>query len=153
MPSVVIRQACLDDIQSISCNLLQEDHREIVEGAGINPVLSISYDVLTTNSVTFSTSDGRLMGVAGVSQDGCIWMHCTPVVKDIPILFCKEARRWIESLDHPLLYNWADVRNTLHLKLLKHLGFKFLRVVPYGPNNLYFVEFVRLWSSSVQHSR
>lgn len=145
--SELIRKATLDDVAHIATNLLPEDEREIVEGAGLNPVLSMFLDIHTSDSVVFFTPDSTYAGIAGVSSDGCIWMHCTPAVKSIPILFCKEARSWIDGLHHPLLYNCADIRNTLHLKLLKHLGFKFLRVRPFGPYNRYFVEFVRLWSS------
>lgn len=142
--SSIIRQASIHDIPPIVSNLLPEDLREIVEGTGLNPVLSITHDILSDSSVTFFRPDGLVAGVAGVSDDGCIWMHCTTAVKTFPVLFCKDAAKWISSLDHPILYNWADIRNTLHLRLLKHLGFKFLRVVPFGPNNLYFMEFVKL---------
>jgi hypothetical protein len=144
---ITIRKASLADVPDIACNLLPDDHREIVEGAGLNPVLSISLDMQFSHSVVFYTKDHGFLGIAGVSTDGCIWMHCTPAVKEIPLLFCREARRWLNGLQHPILFNCADIRNTTHLKLLKHLGFKFLRLIPFGPNNLYFVEFVRLWYS------
>jgi hypothetical protein len=143
---IVFRPATLADVPQLALNLLSADKREIQEGAGLNPVLSLSLDISTTGATIFSTDDGVDLGLAGVSADGCIWMHCTSAVKEKPLLFCKEARRWLDGLHHPILFNCADIRNTLHLKLLKHLGFKFLRVIPFGPNNLYFVEFVRLWS-------
>lgn len=144
MPNL-IRSSCPEDIKTLVDNILPEDLREITEGAGVNPVLSCFIGLLSSNTVSFFTPDSRLAGMAGVSDDGCIWMHCTKAVKDIPILFCKEARKWVESLQKPILYNRADIRNKLHLKLLKHLGFKFINVVPSGPNNIYFVEFVKLW--------
>lgn len=142
-----IFKATQEDIVEATNDLLPEDLKEIMGGLGVNPTLSILHDILSTDSITFRSQDGRVMGLAGVSYDGCIWMHCTSVVKEYPVTFTRGARKWINSLNHPILYNWADIRNTMHLKLLKHLGFKFLRVVPYGPNNLYFVEFVRLWHS------
>ena len=40
-----------------------------------------------------------------------------------------------------MLWNICDSRNKVHLKLLKFLGFKFLREVKYGPNNVTFIEF------------
>jgi len=144
VPKIVFRKATLIDVPKLSGNLLTADIAEIYEGAGLNPVLSLSQDILTSEATVFSLDDGRDIGIVGVSADGCIWMHCTPAVKEIPLLFCKEARRWLNALEYPILFNCADIRNTTHLKLLKHLGFKFLRLIPYGPNNLYFVEFVRL---------
>lgn len=142
----LIKQASIDDVVEVVDTLLPSDRTEIVDGTGLNPVLSMVNSVYFSNSVIFYVPDGTCAGMAGVSDDGCVWMHCTDAVRRYPILFCKEARKWINSLPHRLLYNKADIRNTLHLKLLKKLGFKFLRLVPYGPNNIYFVEFVKLCS-------
>jgi hypothetical protein len=141
-----IRPATLDDVPEIALNLRSDDLNEIVEGIGFNPVLSISIGILTDDAIVFDAPDGKAAGVAGVDASGCIWMHCTNRTSQYPISFVKQARAWVDSLPHTILYNYADIRNISHLKLLKHLGFKFLRVVPFGPNNNYFVEFVRLWS-------
>jgi hypothetical protein len=142
-----IRPATRDDVADIALNLRSDDYREVVEGAGLNPVLSISLSISSGSAIVFDTPDGKAAGVDGVDASGCIWMLCTDKIEQYPIAFVRQARSWIDSLPHKLLYNKADIRNTVHLKLLKHLGFKFLRVVHYGPNNLYFVEFVRLWHS------
>ena len=83
--------------------------------------------------------------MAGVGPDGSIWMLCTPAIHDYPITFAREAKRFVESRTEPLLWNIVDKRNTVHLKLLKFLGFKFLREIKYGPNNLSFIEFCRVF--------
>ena len=62
--------------------------------------------------------------------------------REIPITFAREAREYIDSRPEPLLWNIIDKRNTVHLKLLKWLGFEFLEV-QYGPNNLTFIKFYR----------
>jgi len=121
------------EVAYIAENLRQDDWRELQEGWGINPALALFLDTLQGHTV---------------SDDGCVWMLCTPAIEDYPITFIREAKRWLESLPHKVLYNCADVRNTTHLKLLKHLGFKFLDVTIQGPKNLYFVEFIRLWHSA-----
>lgn len=87
--------------------------------------------------------------MAGVRREdeslGVVWMLCTTAVETIPILFCREARKWLDSqTQFDLLYNVADPRNTLHMKLLKHLGFKRLGYQSVGPSALTFVEFARL---------
>ena len=57
--------------------------------------------------------------------------------------FAREAKRFIDSRPEKLLYNVVDKRNTVHLKLLKFLGFKFIREIPFGPNQLPFIEFIK----------
>jgi len=140
-----IRPATLDDVSRVATNLRSDDLQEIIDGTGLNPVLTISLGVLSDETIVFDTPDGKAAGIAGVDASGCIWMHCTNETQRFPLSFVKQARQWIDSLPHPILHNVADIRNTAHLKLLKHLGFTFLRVVPTGPHNIYFVEFVRLW--------
>ena len=139
-----IRIATLSDVPSVALDLRKEDKREVMEGFGLNPALALAELVLSNYTVIFYTPDGRTAGMAGVSNDGCVWMLCTDAIDKFPITFIRQARNWLNTLPHKLLYNIADIRNIEHLKLLKHLGFKFLRVIPHGPNNLYFVEFAKL---------
>ena len=92
----------------------------------------------------FTVPDGKTAGLAGVGEGGVIWMLCTPDIQRYPITFAREAKRYVDSREEPLLWNIVDCRNTVHLKLLKFLGFKFLRKVRHGPNNLQFIEFCRV---------
>ena len=88
--------------------------------------------------------NGKTAGMAGVNDDGRIWMLCTPVIHKYPFAFSREAKRWIDKRTEPLLWNICDKRNTTHLKLLKFLGFKFLREVLHGPKLLPFIEFCKI---------
>ena len=99
------------------------------------------------SAVYFTVPDGKTAGLAGVGDDGAIWMLCTPEIERYPITFAREAKRYVDSREEPLLWNIVDCRNTVHLKLLKFLGFKFLRKFEYGPNNLHFIEFCRVHGS------
>ena len=91
--------------------------------------------------------NGRTAGLAGIEKDGRVWMLTTPDIHDYPVTFAREAKRFIDSRTEPLLWNIIDKRNTVHLKLLRFLGFKFLREIKYGPNNLTFIEFCYVSSS------
>ena len=91
--------------------------------------------------------NGKTAGMAGVGDGGTIWMLCTPAIHEYPITFARESKRFIESRTEPLLWNVVDARNEVHLKLLKFLGFKFLRKIPFGPNQLSFIEFCRVCRS------
>jgi len=148
--SKFIHPITLEAAKEVASNLRPEDRREVEEGHGHDPMVSIPSGALSGNSVYFTVPDGRLAGVAGVHADGQIWMLCTPAIHKYPITFAREARRYVESRTEELLWNIVDERNTVHLKLLQFLGFKFLRRLKYGPNNLSFIEFCRVQSRSTR---
>ena len=131
----------------MASNLREDDRREITEGHGLDPMVMLPLASSWGSTVAFTVPDGRTAGLAGVGESGDIWMLCTPAVEDFPHTFAREARRFINSREEPLLWNIVDKRNRVHLKLLQFLGFKFLREVTYGPNNLSFIEFCRVSSS------
>lgn len=110
--------------------------------------LVLSVDV-SEAPIVFYTPDEKVAGFAGIRREddisGVIWMLCTPAVEKYPVLFCKEARAWLDSqTGYQILHNIADPRNYLHMRLLKHLGFKRLGYKPAGPRSLTFVEFARI---------
>ena len=128
----------------VATNLRSDDRREVVEGHGLNPMILLPLAAEEGSAVYFTVPDGKTAGLAGVGEDGAIWMLCTPEIERYPITFAREAKRFVDSREEPLLWNIVDCRNTVHLKLLKFLGFKFLRKVTHGPNNLQFIEFCRV---------
>jgi len=137
----------------VASNLRDDDYREVFEGHGHFPLLFIPLTACQGDTVYFTHPDGRIAGLAGVEGDGKIWMLCTNVIHDKPMLFAREAKRWIDSREEKLLWNIVDKRNTAHLKLLKFLGFKFLRELEHGPNKLTFIEFCRVRTNSNSISR
>tara|TARA_Y100000361_G_C10926582_1_gene221664 strand:+ start:154 stop:567 length:414 start_codon:yes stop_codon:yes gene_type:complete len=128
----------------VASNLRSDDRRELEEGHGMDPIRDLLFSAMETPCVYFTSPNGKIAGMAGVGRRGDIWMLCTPVIHTIPILFAREAKRFVDGRQEPLLWNIVDKRNTVHLKLLKFLGFKFLREFNYGPNNLPFIEFCRV---------
>ena len=136
----------------VASNLLPEDRREVEEGHGYDPtvILPSTYDM--GDSVYFRVPNGELAGIAGVHDKGQIWMLCTPAILKYPVTFAREAKRYVDSRQEKLLWNIVDKRNTVHLKLLRFLGFKFLREIEHGPNKLTFIEFCRVFRSTSQSS-
>ena len=132
----------------VASNLLPEDRREVEEGHGYDPtvILPSTYDM--GDSVYFRVPNGELAGIAGVHDKGQIWMLCTPAILKYPVTFAREAKRYEDSRQEKLLWNIVDKRNTVHLKLLRFLGFKFLREIEHGPNKLTFIEFCRGFRST-----
>ena len=143
MSKVTIHPATTKVALEVANNLRTDDYRELVEGHGLTP----NHLPLFLNSgenITFTMPNGKTAGMAGVESNGRIYMLCTPVIHDFPLTFSREAKRWLDKRTEPLLWNICDKRNTAHLRLLKFLGFKFLKEVLHGPNYLPFIEFCKI---------
>ena len=127
-------------------NLRWEDRREVEQTSPgwTAEALCVQsyYDSAYGSSVYFEVPNGKAAGVAGGAPDNVIWMLCTDITTKYPYSFVREARRWVDSLPNPYLCNVADMRNTSHIKLLKLLGFKFIRYHVY--NGVPLIEFIKL---------
>ena len=145
------RTATYKDGLLVLNNLRKEDLEEL-RGTGSSP-LHVPFGVLISEHATFfHDTDGSPAGIAGVVRlsptEGQIWMLCTPEIYKYPVSFARKCKRFVDSRPEKMLWNICDKRNTVHLKLLKFLGFKFLREVNYGPNNVTFIEFCRVRTSN-----
>ena len=149
--SKYIHPLTMEAAVEVASNLRPDDFREVYEGHGHFPLLHLPQYSFNGESVYFEVPNGKTAGMAGVEPDGSIWMLCTPAIHDYPLTFAREAKRFVDSREHKLLWNIVDKRNTVHLKLLQFLGFKFLRELKHGPNQLTFIEFCRVQPSSRGH--
>ena len=145
--SKYIHPITLEAALEVASNLRPEDRREVEEGHGYDPIEYAKFIAQEGSTVYFTVPNGKTAGMAGVSTEGAIWMICTEAIKEYPHTFARESKRFVESRTEPLLWNVVDRRNIVHLKLLKFLGFKFLRELKYGPNQLTFIEFCRVCRS------
>tara|TARA_Y100001951_G_scaffold92819_1_gene87943 strand:- start:210 stop:656 length:447 start_codon:yes stop_codon:yes gene_type:complete len=146
--SKYIHPATIEAALQVASNLLPDDRREIEEGHGLDPMVELPLAVHSGSCVWFKVPNGKTAGMAGVGSNGEVWMLCTPAIHEYPITFAREAKRFIQSREEPLLWNIVDDRNVVHKKLLRFLGFKFLRKIFHGPNQLSFIEFCRVRSGS-----
>ena len=142
--SKYIHPITLEAATEVASNLRPDDLREVQEGHGIDPTLLPFLMSHNPSYVYFTLPNGKTAGMAGVGKEGDIWMLCTPLIHQHPIRFAREAKRYVDSRTEPLLWNIVDSRNTAHIRLLKFLGFKFLRKLKHGPNNVIFIEFCRV---------
>ena len=142
-----IHPATVEAALGVASNLLPDDRREVEEGHGHDPVEIIPACANYGDTVYFTAPNGEIAGVAGVQEDGRIWMLCTPVIYKYPQWFVRNAKKYVESRQEKLLWNIVDKRNRVHIKLLRFLGFKFLRELKHGPNQLPFMEFCRVFRS------
>ena len=142
--SCVIRPATFDDLPPVINNLV-EAGRQDMKRAGVNPALQIYIDYLTYNTYLALTPDDKPMVLFGINNEGNVWMQMTNEVYKHPRFFIQATKTWLQQQKSKILYNYIDIQNTALLKMVKKLGFKFLRVIPMTKNNNYYVEFVRLW--------
>ena len=142
--SKFIHPITLEAAKAVASDLRPDDRREVEEGHGHDPLEVLVKASQDPSYVYFTVPNGKTAGLAGVTEEGAIWMLCTTAIHEYPITFAREAKRYVESRKEKLLWNIVDKRNKVHIKLLRFLGFKFLREFKYGPNNLSFIEFCRI---------
>ena len=140
-----IHPITLEAAYQVASNLRPEDRRECVEGHGIEPTIDIPLASLSGFCRYFTVPNGETAGMVGIIDDK-IWMLCTPAIHKYPITFARESKKFIDSRPEPYLWNVVDKRNTVHIKLLKFLGFTFHEELLFGPNNLPFIRFSKLWN-------
>ena len=148
------RLATFDDVADVASRLRKADQEEGWATLGRDPALflSLGYDPSRT-WVLFNAKGENvaLAGVAKTKEDGVgqVWMVATDLLEKHSIEFLKHTPRFIDMLheEYPLLFNWVDARNTVHLKWLKWCGFSFIqRHEKWGPLGLPFYTFVRIKS-------
>lgn len=130
---------------SVGRNLREDDRREVEQTTGLTAeaaIIESYYGSAYDQCVYFENPNGKAAGVAGVTPQNIIWMLCTDDSSESPIAFVRKARSWVNSLSNPYLMNVADMRNESHIKLLKLLGFKFIRYYVY--NNVPLIEFIKI---------
>ena len=139
---LITQEAALE----VASNLRPDDRREIEEGYGLDPMVAIPEGASNGFCIHFTVPDGRIAGLAGVGDNGAVWMLCTPAIHDYPVLFARQAKRFIDSRAEQVLWNYVDKRNKVHIRLLKFLGFDFHEEVEFGPNNLPFIYFTKCYN-------
>ena len=139
-------QPCTPELAlHVGLNLRREDRREAEETTGLCAeavILQSYFNSAYGGCVYFKAPNGKAVGVAGVTPENIIWMLCTEASTEFPHTLVREARRWIDSLSNPYLFNHADMRNESHIKLLKLLKFKFINYHVY--NGVPLIEFIKL---------
>jgi len=155
-----IRPATKEDATTICPNLRDADRREIEASSGFAPSPGLLIDALSVcdRAWALETSDKQvaaLLGTSPVFQQpdiGYVWLIGTPLLESNRIEFLKGCKAHLQTVYGPykLLTNYADERNTLHLRWLRWMGFSFIRrFQTYGTAGLPFLEFVGINPSHV----
>lgn len=137
--------------------MLRESDRLEVEALGFTPEQALKFSFDSSDQRYAIIDDHGLIGMFGVGLNedqssvvgcsvGCVWLLGSDRLKDIRFTFLRQCAHWVSQLhrDYPVLWNWADVRNELHLKWLKWLGFKIISTDAIGVGGEEFHQFIRI---------
>lgn len=147
-----VRAARMYDVAQLAHLLRPDDIEEIKAASGLDPEAALYLGVkLGKPSLTFVDPEGGVAGMFGATPTndpmvGAVWLMSSDAIEKYPMHFLRRCRPWIDKLNdaYPVLTNYVDARNIVHIKWLKWLGFSFTRLIPYGVSNLPFYEIVRV---------
>ena len=147
----IVRDSVLHDCQVIAENIREDDRREILAMSGGEPLEAMVAGFIHSDkprTVLVGETPVAMFGSGEVEPGvGVVWLLGTDGIEDISIQFLRESKHWLEQLHdkYEMLFNYVDERNTVHIKWLRWLGFKFInRHEQFGVENRPFIEFVRI---------
>ena len=149
-----MRGATLEDCYSLAPKLRKEDKEEIKANANIKPIDALIQGFhLSEVPVSIFNDKEEIVCMLGccptnIHSAAIVWLLASDdLKKDIPLRFLRHSRGVVEIFQkrYPVLYNFIDARNTLHIKWLKWCGFHFInKHYNYGYEKRLFYEFVRI---------
>lgn len=151
MIDVIVQPVTQDDVINLVNNLREADRLEIEATTDEDVLEAVEQTVESSPQVAMAGyANGELVCIFGVAtpfiltDQGTPWCLFTPNVEKYRHLFLRQSKPYVElMLEHyKTLFNFVDCRNTLAIRWLKWLGFKFGEPVPYGVQGLDFYPFV-----------
>ena len=145
-----IRPAEGVDIDIIACDMRPADLAEIAAAGTADPFEALFNSMeLSMPSCYTITTDGLPIAMFGTARVelipdfASIWLLGTEEIERHPKSFLRLCKKKLPQYIAPydMLFNVMDVRNTLHVKFVKWLGFTFIRERSFGPEGLPFYEF------------
>ena len=149
------RPATVHDIMPVATAMREEDKAEVMAGCGQSPDHALLFCYFKgAPCMTMVGRSGNPVGMWGVVDQGeglgRIWLLATDeLVQDRQnsIQFLRQAKPWLKTMleRYQVLFNYADARNTVHIKWLRWMGFTFIaKHSNYGDEGRPFLEFVKV---------
>ncbi|MDP3869929.1 hypothetical protein [Phenylobacterium sp.] len=142
--------ATLQHVRDLLPTLRPEDARELQSSSGGAPFVSMVRAIgLSDWSVAALDEDNLpvvLFGLARLDEGvGTPWMVASTKITQHALQVARFTRPIVAKMnrDYPILWNRADLRNSLHLKWLRWAGFRFGALVD-APDGSPFIEFSRI---------
>lgn len=146
------RPATFQDCRELAPSLREQDAKEVMASDGLTPLRALQHSYNSSAPECFSIihEDGDIVGMFGLSNSGHFaspWLlgsHKLPETKKVML---PVSAKWVEEKNdqYPLLLNYVHAENTVSMRWLKALGFKFIKLdKEYGVGKQPFYQFVRI---------
>ena len=148
------RKSTLSDVIEVAADMRLEDRAEVLAYSGSQPKEALFYCFFNSvPSMTMVGRKGNIMGMYGVvpctNKAGRIWMlghrTMTSDYQDIRA-FLRHSPEELKkfSANYPVLYNFVDARNEIHIRWIKWMGFSIIKKhATFGAEGRTFYEFVK----------
>jgi hypothetical protein len=145
---IVIRPATLEDAVWLSSRLRSEDAREVETGTGRKPeeVLPESFQAAEECYTVRRVFEGKLrpnpVALFGVASGGIVWFLGSDEVRLCALSIVREAPVWLDYMSRRYpggLWNFADSRNSLHVRWCHLTGFTLGAPVPIRDVPFYYI--------------
>ena len=149
----MVRPSLEKDAYELAPRLRKADLDEIDAASGDNPLQALirgyqySYQPFT---ILVNDKVAGMFGVVPLDQQfvvGAVWLLGSDDIFNVRMPFARQSRMWVDVVHKPfnVLTNWVDERNSVHIRWLKWIGFKFIaKCERFGYRNLPFYEFVKI---------
>lgn len=146
------RSSIITDIPHLATNIRPEDRDEIWAALGETPRQALMRGYLHSTECFTVHDEGKPVCMFGYKVFekglyGSVWMLASTDLSSHKWRFLRRSEECLSRMHGacPLLFNVVDQRNDLHIKWLRWLGFRFIRIIQnHGKQGLPFVEFARL---------
>lgn len=135
---IVFRPATLEDAVWLSSRLRSEDVREVETATGKHPeaIVPLSFQLSQECFAIRRVIDGKVaadpVAICGVNDSatdielGAVWFLASDEVRYCALSLLLESPLWLNHMSRRYpkgLYNYADSRNTLHVRWCQLTGF------------------------------
>lgn len=151
-----VRPATPADADSLAPRLRQADLNEIAAATDESPVAVLRRGVEESGvcfAIVSPSDPSEVWGLFGSTPlpasplVGSVWLLGSDQLTRIAYRFLRQSKPWLDRLfgDRKLLCNVVDARNTVHVRWLRWLGFRFVsRRENFGRNGEAFIEFCKI---------
>ncbi|MGL5935027.1 MAG: phage protein Gp13 family protein [Cetobacterium sp.] len=147
-----VREVRGGDVTYIGRHMREADRREVYAASGLSQESALEQSVSMSNIACTVVGDypAAIFGVYATSDsEAVVWLLGTDELtsKSLKRELLKQSRDYLDRLQEfrPLLFNYVDERNTLHIRWLKWAGCTFIkRHEHWGHEQRPFLEFVRI---------